>query len=96
MEETQIVVVGAGPGGYAAAFHAAELGARVTLVESGPRPGGVCLNVGCIPAKALLHVAKLLGEKATVVSFPIGHFDIYEGDHFEKAVSEKLAFIRGC
>lgn len=62
MERTQLVVIGAGPGGYAAAFHAAEHGAEVTLVDAGDRLGGVCLNVGCIPSKALLHVAKLIGE----------------------------------
>lgn len=57
-----LVVVGAGPGGYAAAFRAADLGMAVTLVDSEPNPGGVCLFKGCIPSKALLHVARLLGE----------------------------------
>src|SRR5713226_1852172 len=55
--KTEIVVVGAGPGGYAAAFYAADLGKRVLLVERDPRLGGVCLNRGCIPSKALLHAA---------------------------------------
>jgi dihydrolipoamide dehydrogenase len=54
---TEIVVVGAGPGGYAAAFYAADLGKKVTLIEREPRLGGVCLNRGCIPSKALLHAA---------------------------------------
>jgi dihydrolipoamide dehydrogenase len=58
----QLVVVGAGPGGYAAAFYAADLGMQVTLVDPAPNPGGVCLYRGCIPSKALLHVAKLLQE----------------------------------
>lgn len=58
----EVVVIGAGPGGYAAAFHAADLGLRVTLVDADPNLGGVCLNRGCIPSKALLHVAKLLDE----------------------------------
>src|SRR5215475_13654749 len=53
--KTEIVVVGAGPGGYAAAFYAADLGKKVILVERDPRLGGVCLNRGCIPSKALLH-----------------------------------------
>lgn len=53
--KTEIVVVGAGPGGYAAAFYAADLGRKVILVEQDKRPGGVCLNRGCIPSKALLH-----------------------------------------
>jgi dihydrolipoamide dehydrogenase len=52
---TDIAIIGAGPGGYAAAFHAADAGRRVVLVEQSPRLGGVCLNAGCIPSKALLH-----------------------------------------
>jgi len=59
---TQLVVVGAGPGGYAAAFLAADLGMEVTLVDREPRLGGVCLLRGCIPSKALLHVAKTMAE----------------------------------
>ena len=58
----QVVVLGAGPGGYTAAFRAADLGLRVVLVERFPSLGGVCLNVGCIPSKALLHTAKLITE----------------------------------
>src|SRR6201987_769274 len=57
-----IAVIGAGPGGYAAAFLAADLGMSVTLVDPELNPGGVCLYRGCIPSKALLHVAKLLEE----------------------------------
>ncbi len=57
-----MVVIGAGPGGYAAAFHAADHGLDVTLIGQEENPGGVCLYVGCIPSKALLHVAKLLNE----------------------------------
>lgn len=60
--ETDLVVIGAGPGGYPAAFEAADHGLRVTLINGEPRPGGVCLNRGCIPSKALLHVAKLINE----------------------------------
>ncbi len=62
MSLVQLVVIGAGPGGYAAAFHAADLGMQVTLVDTEPNPGGVCLYRGCIPSKALLHVARLIGE----------------------------------
>jgi dihydrolipoamide dehydrogenase len=58
----QLVVIGAGPGGYAAAFKAIELGLKVTLVDPEANPGGVCLHRGCIPSKALLHVAKLVAE----------------------------------
>lgn len=60
--EVQLAVIGGGPGGYAAAFQAAEMGMQVALVNSDPQLGGVCLNRGCIPSKALLHVAKLIGE----------------------------------
>ncbi len=58
----ELVVLGAGPGGYTAAFRAADLGMKVTLVERWPMLGGVCLNVGCIPSKALLHAAKVIEE----------------------------------
>jgi dihydrolipoamide dehydrogenase len=59
---TQLAVVGGGPGGYAAAFLAADLGMRVTLIDTEPNPGGVCLYYGCIPSKALLHVGQVLNE----------------------------------
>jgi dihydrolipoamide dehydrogenase len=60
--ETQLVVLGGGPGGYSAAFMAADLGMQVTLVEAAPRLGGTCLLHGCIPSKALLHVARVVSE----------------------------------
>ena len=60
--KTDVVVIGSGPGGYTAAFRAADLGKTVVLVEKFPTLGGVCLNVGCIPSKALLHIAKVLDE----------------------------------
>jgi dihydrolipoamide dehydrogenase len=60
--KTDVVVIGSGPGGYTAAFRAADLGKRVVLIERFDTLGGVCLNVGCIPSKALLHVAKVLDE----------------------------------
>ena len=58
----ELVVLGSGPGGYTAAFRAADLGLKVTLVERDPMLGGVCLNVGCIPSKALLHAAKVISD----------------------------------
>ena len=61
-EKAQLVIIGAGPGGYAAAFRAVELGRQVTLIDPEANPGGVCLHRGCIPSKALLHVAKLVAE----------------------------------
>jgi len=60
--QTEVVVIGSGPGGYTAAFRAADLGKKVTLIEYYDTLGGVCLNVGCIPSKALLHAAKILTE----------------------------------
>lgn len=60
--KAELVVIGAGPGGYAAAFRAVELGLSVTLIDPEANPGGVCLHRGCIPSKALLHVAKLVSE----------------------------------
>ena len=58
----KIVVLGGGPGGYAAAFLAADKGMNVTLIDTGNKPGGVCLHRGCIPSKALLHIAHLINE----------------------------------
>lgn len=66
--KTQVVVLGAGPGGYSAAFRAADLGLDVVLVESRKTLGGVCLNVGCIPSKALLHVAKVIDDAKDMAS----------------------------
>jgi dihydrolipoamide dehydrogenase len=60
----EVVVLGAGPGGYTAAFRAADLGKKTVLIERYPSLGGVCLNVGCIPSKALLHVARVITEAA--------------------------------
>src|SRR5262249_11361382 len=62
MPDTQLLVLGGGPGGYAAAFLAADHGFKVTLVEARERPGGTCLHVGCIPSKAVLHAAKLITD----------------------------------
>lgn len=68
---TEVVVLGAGPGGYTAAFRAADLGKKVILVERYSSLGGVCLNVGCIPSKALLHAAKVISEAREVKDFGI-------------------------
>ncbi|MBO9534820.1 MAG: dihydrolipoyl dehydrogenase [Solirubrobacteraceae bacterium] len=64
----QVLVLGSGPGGYSAAFRAADLGLDVIMVERYPSLGGVCLNVGCIPSKALLHVAKVMAEAAELTA----------------------------
>ena len=63
-----LVVIGAGPGGYTAAFRAADLGLKVALIERYPTLGGVCLNVGCIPSKALLHTAKVIDEAESMAA----------------------------
>lgn len=70
---TDLAVLGAGPGGYAAAFLAADLGMQVTLIDTEPNPGGVCVYRGCIPSKALLHAAKLLNEAKHAATWGI-HF----------------------
>ena len=66
--KADVVVIGSGPGGYTAAFRAADLGQHVVLIERFPTLGGVCLNVGCIPSKALLHIAKVLDETHEMAS----------------------------
>src|SRR3954463_4634788 len=62
VRQTQLAVIGGGPGGSPAAFAAADHGMKVTIVDADPKLGGVCLQRGCIPSKALLHVAKLVAE----------------------------------
>jgi dihydrolipoamide dehydrogenase len=68
---TQLAVIGGGPGGYAAAFMAADLGLQVTLIELDPNPGGTCLHRGCISSKALLHVAKILNDAREATHYGI-------------------------
>ncbi len=68
----EVLVLGAGPGGYSAAFRAADLGKQVVLVERWPTLGGVCLNVGCIPSKALLHAAKVVSETQEMSEHGLG------------------------
>ena len=70
---TDLVVLGSGPGGYSAAFRAADLGLKVVLVERDANLGGVCLNVGCIPSKALLHAAKVIAEARDMAAHGV-HF----------------------
>jgi dihydrolipoamide dehydrogenase len=76
--KADVLVLGAGPGGYPAAFRAADLGLNVTLVERWPVLGGVCLNVGCIPSKALLHAAKVIDEAESMAACGVkfGHPEI--------------------
>jgi dihydrolipoamide dehydrogenase len=90
----QVAVLGAGPGGYTAAFRAADLGLSVALIDRGERLGGVCLNVGCIPSKALLHVARVLAEAKELeesgVSFGDPEVDIDKVRSWKESVVGKL------
>jgi len=93
-EQFDLVVIGAGPGGYTAAFRAADLGLKVLLVERYPDLGGVCLNVGCIPSKALLHTAAIIQETREMaahgVSFGKPKIDIDKLRGFKEDVIGKL------
>ncbi|HRK18463.1 MAG TPA: dihydrolipoyl dehydrogenase [Hyphomicrobiaceae bacterium] len=90
----EILVLGAGPGGYTAAFRAADLGKKVVLVERWPTLGGVCLNVGCIPSKALLHAAKIVDEAKDMgghgISFGAPQIDIAALKKWKDGVVGKL------
>ncbi len=90
----EVVVLGSGPGGYTAAFRAADLGKNVVLIEANNSLGGVCLNVGCIPSKALLHVAKVITEaeemSAHGVTFAKPEIDLDELRAFKDSVVGKL------
>ena len=92
--DTEVLVLGAGPGGYTAAFRAADLGKKVTLVERYDSLGGVCLNVGCIPSKALLHTAQVINEaehmKANGVEFGKPKIDLDGIRGFKDKVVTKL------
>lgn len=91
---TQLLVLGSGPGGYTAAFRAADLGLQVTLVERWPSLGGVCLNVGCIPSKALLHAAKVIEDAEAMsehgISFGAPALDLERLRDWKGSVVNKL------
>ncbi len=93
-QNLHIAVIGGGPGGYAAAFLAADLGMKVTLIDAEPNPGGVCLYRGCIPSKALLHVAKLINEsqhaKNWGIEFGEPKIDVDRLRGFKEGVVKKL------
>src|SRR5215510_9769641 len=93
MTSVQVVVVGGGPGGYAAAFLAADLGLSTTLVDPEVNPGGVCVYRGCIPSKALLHIAKLIDEsrhaKAWGIEFGEPRIDLGKVREFKNNVVKK-------
>src|SRR4026208_461734 len=91
---TEILVLGAGPGGYTAAFYAADKGKKVTLVEQNPRLGGVCMNVGCIPSKALLHATAVLRESKDSaqrgIEFGALNVDLDKLRGWKESIVEKL------
>jgi dihydrolipoamide dehydrogenase len=93
-ESIHIAVVGAGPGGYAAAFLAADMGMSVTLIDPEVNPGGVCLYRGCIPSKALLHIAKLIEESEQAknwgIDFAAPKIDLARLRSFKEGVVKKL------
>lgn len=92
--KTQVVVLGSGPGGYSAAFRAADLGLNVIMVEQYSTLGGVCLNVGCIPSKALLHVAEVINESKHAdnlgISFGSVNYDLDKVRAYKESVVGKL------
>src|SRR6266545_1003727 len=91
---TKVAVIGGGPGGYAAAFLAADLGLDVTLIDAEKNPGGVCLYRGCIPSKALLHVAALINEARHAASWGVEfgepRIDVAKVRAFKEGVVNKL------
>ena len=93
-DSVQVAVLGAGPGGYAAAFYAADLGMQVALIDEEKNPGGVCLYRGCIPSKALLHVAKVIDEAKHAgnwgVSFAEPTIDVDKLRSYKQGVVDKL------
>ncbi len=91
---TQVIVLGSGPGGYTAAFRAADLGLKVTLIERWETLGGVCLNVGCIPSKTLLHAAKVIEDADAMaahgITFGKPQLDLAKLRDFKSGVVKKL------
>jgi dihydrolipoyl dehydrogenase len=90
----EVIVLGSGPGGYTAAFRAADLGKKVVMIERHERIGGVCLNVGCIPSKALLHTAQIINEAADMgdhgVTFSAPEIDIRKIEDWKNSIVNKL------
>ena len=90
----ETLVLGSGPGGYTAAFRAADLGQKVLMIERHERIGGVCLNVGCIPSKALLHTAKVINDAAEMsehgINFTKPQIDIRKVESWKNSIVDKL------
>ncbi len=95
VQEVDLAILGAGPGGYTAALRAAELGIRTILIDAMPKPGGVCLHMGCIPSKSLLHAAEVINNARNSAKFGL-HFDnpkinVEELRTWKTGVTDKLA-----
>lgn len=94
MTKSNLTIIGAGPGGYAAAFLAADLGLEVTLIDKEANPGGICLYRGCIPSKALLHVAKIISDSKSAnhfgVEFSAAKIDVTKLRQWKENVVNKL------
>ena len=94
-QDTELLVIGSGPGGYAAAFRAADLGMDVTMVDTEPRPGGECLFRGCIPSKTLLFLAELLHDTRRAgtmgITFGEPRLDLERIRAWKEEVVDKLA-----
>tara|TARA_Y100001935_G_scaffold168998_1_gene139400 strand:- start:995 stop:2404 length:1410 start_codon:yes stop_codon:yes gene_type:complete len=91
----ELVIIGSGPGGYACAFRAADLGLNVTLIEKDANLGGVCLNKGCIPSKAFLHIAKVINDAKTIskvgVSFDKPNLDVSKINKWKNDIVNNLS-----
>ena len=92
--KNKIIVIGSGPGGYAAAFRASDLGNDVTIIEKDTSLGGVCLNRGCIPSKTLLHISKIIDEAESIkkfgVTYPSPSIDMAKVQSWKNRVIKKL------
>ena len=94
-QEAEVLVIGSGPGGYAAAFRAADLGLDVTMVDPAARPGGVCLHKGCIPSKTFLYLSELIHDAARAedmgISFGKPRIDLDALRKWKASVIDKMA-----
>jgi len=75
-KQVELAVIGAGPGGYSAAFRASDLGKKVVLIDRDPTLGGVCLNRGCIPSKALLHISKVMEDATSLAKMGVSFISL--------------------
>ena len=97
--QAELVIIGAGPGGYPAAFHAADIGMKVTLIDKAAAPGGVCLYRGCIPSKAFLHAAAIIRDareaEAIGITFGEPTLDLDKVRNWKQGIVDKLTTRQG-